>query len=232
MQTNEATLLGLDPGFMKHPRRKGTVYNVGIARNYIGTDSGNVCVLKWKRHSHHCDDKDHLRSSVKTANKAAEIIYNFLHDTDTKGWIIKINKPKIVECDDDSEYSGKRALVEPYIKDFQKFNSNTGWAKDTHRTYGKVLQALSHYSYVWSSGQYLLCDIQGGIREEEKLIILSDPAILTSEGRQFGCSDTGGKAIRNFFYNHKCSSLCDMRPTPKDKKLFWRPIHSTVTTME
>lgn len=53
-------------------------------------------------------------------------------------------------------------LVEPYIEDFEKFNSNSGWAPVTGNLWSDVMQALSHFSYHNSGGQYLLCSLQGG----------------------------------------------------------------------
>ena len=59
--------------------------------------------------------------------------------------------------------SGIKSLVEPMIENFEKFNSNTGWADMTGGASSEAMQALSHFSYHNSSGQFLLCDIQGGV---------------------------------------------------------------------
>ena len=40
-------------------------------------------------------------------------------------------------------------LVEPYIENFMKFNSNSGKAEDVY----EVMQALSHFSYHHSEGE-------------------------------------------------------------------------------
>lgn len=45
------------------------------------------------------------------------------------------------------------------------------------------MQALSHFSYHFSDGNLLLCDLQGGIAQDH--IILTDPVILSKE-RKFG----------------------------------------------
>lgn len=188
-----------------------------------------MCVVKWVRSSHHCSE-DHLAASVRTAEVAAEIVWNFLHSMKSLSWAIMINKPRVVVCDQSGDYGGKYAIMEPYIRKFQKFNCNSGWAIPSDRTYAKILQALSHFSYVWSGGKYLLCDLQGGVDVHSKTIYLTDPAILTEQSRQFGCSDTGKKAMRNFFHHHVCNELCHHLTTPKDKKLFFRPLEATMVS--
>lgn len=59
--------------------------------------------------------------------------------------------------------NGEERLIEPFIHNFQKFNSNDGRVYLRGTLWSNVLQALSHFSYRWSLGQMLLCDIQGGI---------------------------------------------------------------------
>jgi hypothetical protein len=47
---------------------------------------------------------------------------------------------------------GTLHLVEPFIENFRKFNSNTGWVSaDDLGAIGDALQALSHFSYNDSS---------------------------------------------------------------------------------
>lgn len=59
--------------------------------------------------------------------------------------------------------TGERRLIEPFIQDFQKFNSNNGRVYHQGTFWSNVLQALSHFSHHVSFGQMVLCDIQGGI---------------------------------------------------------------------
>lgn len=230
LRTTHCSLLGLDPNFLKTPRFHGAVYNVGIARGYTGSDSGSIAIMKWVRGSHHCNHRDHLSDTLRTVVTAAKVIYHFLRETDARGWGINLNYPKLVSCEGDNKYEGIEALVEPYIHGFTKFNCNTGWKVHSHRTYAKMLQALSHFSYVWSGGQILLCDLQGGVSEEEKVVTLTDPAIISTEQGTYGCSDTGKKGIRNFFFHHTCNKYCEHLTTPKDKKLFFRAVQSTITS--
>lgn len=85
---------------------------------------------------------------VEAFNKAGVLGYN------TR---VRVNRPNIA-----THYStGAKVLVEPYIAGFQKFNSNSGWAENRGES-AQAMQALSHFSYHYSNGQYLLCDVQGG----------------------------------------------------------------------
>jgi hypothetical protein len=70
---------------------------------------------------------------------------------------VKVNRPDIAT----HFRSGRKYLVEPHIEEFRKFNSNTGWAVNRTES-GQAMQALSHFSYHLSSGETLLCDVQGG----------------------------------------------------------------------
>ena len=83
-------------------------------------------------------------------------------------------------------------MVEPFITNWQKFNSNTGWAS-SGTDWTEIMQALSHYSYHVSGGQYLLCDLQGGLFRDGA--ILSDPVIMSRYG-QYGPTDMGPEGIR------------------------------------
>ena len=76
---------------------------------------------------------------------------------------------------------GCKVLAEPFINTrFVKFNSNSG-----HEASDDVCRALSHFSYRWSKGKMLLCDLQGGAfwsynywDKKTLYYVLTDPALL------------------------------------------------------
>ena len=72
--------------------------------------------------------------------------------------LVRVSRPDIAT----SVNTGAKALVEPYIDMFEKFNSNSGWVNTDCGVAGDVMQALSHFSYHEWDGKYLLCDLQGG----------------------------------------------------------------------
>ncbi|KAI0201226.1 kinase-like domain-containing protein [Astrocystis sublimbata] len=106
------------------------------------------------------------------------------------------------------KFSGAKALVEPMIDNFEKFNSNTGWAPVTGGVWSEAMQALSHFSYDNSGGELLLCDIQGGYDQNQDVYILSDPVIM-SESQSYGPADLGPDGIRSFFSRHECGRFCE-----------------------
>ena len=116
---------------------------------------------------------------------------------------IYLNHPGVWEYDESSQYKGQKLLVEPFIENFQKFNSNSGVAIGAEgANWSSLMQALSHYSYHTSGGRYLLCDLQGGIIKSDCILngnaVLTDPVIL-SRDREFGITDLGAGGISTFF---------------------------------
>ena len=72
--------------------------------------------------------------------------------------LVRVSRPVIAT----SGNTGAKALVEPYIDMFEKLNSNSGWVNTDCDESGDAMQALSHFSYHESDGEYVLCDLQGG----------------------------------------------------------------------
>lgn len=88
-----------------------------------------------------------------------------------------------------------------------------------------AMQALSHYSYHKTSGQFLLCDIQGGFDDDGA--ILSDPAIL-SRNMSYGVTDMGPEGISSFFALHRCNHYCDPNwSKPADPYYFYDAYQAT-----
>lgn len=122
-------------------------------------------------------------------------------------------------------WRAQKALIEPFIQNYHKFNSNTGWTDARTTDWSLAMQALSHFSYHVSGGNYVLCDIQGGVYQQE--VVLSDPAIL-SRTYEYGETDLGPEGISAFFSNHACSKYCRPHWTaPADPVEHYRPVSST-----
>ncbi|KAI0532536.1 kinase-like domain-containing protein [Xylaria digitata] len=117
---------------------------------------------------------------------------------------------KVIRCTqkviDDWNNAGVKTLVEPMIENFEKFNSNSGWADTTGGVWSKAMQALSHFSYHNSGGQLLLCDLQGGSYGDG--YILTDPVIM-SQAQVYGPADLGPDGIDSFFQRHQCGAFCE-----------------------
>lgn len=63
--------------------------------------------------------------------------------------------------------SSEQRLVEPFIDNFQKFGHDRVPTGSQGEFWSDALQALSHFSYHFSRGRMVLCDLQGGIYKEK-----------------------------------------------------------------
>eukprot|EP01104_Vermistella_antarctica_P020323 TRINITY_DN8661_c0_g1_i1.p1 TRINITY_DN8661_c0_g1~~TRINITY_DN8661_c0_g1_i1.p1 ORF type:complete len:332 (+),score=65.51 TRINITY_DN8661_c0_g1_i1:209-1204(+) len=97
-----------------------------------------------------------------------------------------------------------QAVAEPFISNYIKWNSNSGFV-NTGAKSSDVMQALSHFSYHQSGGQYCLCDLQGGTNGDS--IIITDPALI-SQNKRFGPTDLGQLGMWTFFAHHNCTAYC------------------------
>lgn len=168
-----------------------------------GERTGQRCVAKWYK-----DGGDHFENDLYAVEKTKNIItqWNEAFGDDFK---VRINIPQ------QWTIGGKQCLVEPFIQGFFKINSNTGWTSSDESDAVLKLQALSHYSYHVSSGQFLLCDLQGGLYRD--FIVLTDPVIMSRNGR-FGPMDLGAQGMSTFFYHHECNCHCRSAwSAPKDQ---------------
>ena len=94
--------------------------------------------------------------------------------------------------------------MEPFINAYTKFNSNSGHVFPSKHS--DMMQALSHFSYHNSGGEYVLCDLQGAFHGSGN-VVLTDPAIL-SRDKSFGPTDLGYPGIIKFFSQHRCNHWC------------------------
>ncbi|KAL9476272.1 hypothetical protein ACSS6W_006113 [Trichoderma asperelloides] len=201
---NESNSVFVSESALEKPFAQGAFRLVAKGIYISGPRQGEYCVIKWFKSGVVFSDT-YFTLDIKAVNKALEIVdkFNKLNLIDK---VIKVNIPEVWHFTDDSpaERAGQRYLCEPFIQNYQKFNSNTGW-NDSSIPWGKVMQALSHFSYHISGGKYVLCDLQGGIYRRGA--VLSDPAIL-SRNRDYGVTDLGPDGISSFFRQHTCNDYC------------------------
>lgn len=188
---------------LENPFAQGAFRWVAKGTYTKGQRAGQACVAKWFKTGAVFSD-DYFTLDIKAVDKALEMV-NMFNELGVVNKAIKINVPQVwTFVDDGSERSNHKVLSEPFINNYQKFNSNSGWVDDS-RVWGEVMQALSHFSYHISGGFYVLCDLQGGIYQRE--IVLSDPVVL-SRNREYGVTDLGPDGISSFFSQHDCNSFC------------------------
>ncbi|RYP80011.1 hypothetical protein DL770_006413 [Monosporascus sp. CRB-9-2] len=151
-RNNDATRANIEGGLFASGNFKNVKRGVYTAGERIGQE----CVAKEFKTGSVFEDH-YFNEELAIIDRTQKIIDNW-HDAGIIDRTIVLNTPTIWVY----ENSGHKVLVEPMIKNFEKFNSNTGWADNTGGAWSEAMQALSHFSYHNSGGQFLLCDLQGG----------------------------------------------------------------------
>ncbi|KAI1421947.1 kinase-like domain-containing protein [Xylaria sp. FL1777] len=173
----------------------GTFKNVYRGEYVAGARAGKECISKeFKKGSVY--EAYYFDEEMNIIHCAQKVI----DDWNDAGLI---NRRMLLNTPDIWTYEELQAknLVEPMIENFEKFNSNSGWADTSNGAWGQAMQALSHFSCHNPGGQLLLCDLQGGYYSDG--YILSDPVIM-SQTQKYGPTDLGPDGIRSFFQRHRC----------------------------
>lgn len=190
---------------MANPFVQGAFRWVAKGAYVDGGRQGQACVCKWFK-AGGTMDSDYFTLDIKSVDKALEIINHF-NQLNILNKTVKVNVPEVWVWGGNNSRAGQKSLVEPFIQNYKKFNSNSGWT-DESKPWALAMQALSHFSYHISGGNFVLCDLQGGIYQNE--VVLTDPVIL-SPTQQYGVTDLGPNGISSFFSQHVCNEHC--RPT-------------------
>lgn len=83
-------------------------------------------------------------------------------------------------------------------------------------THNEVAQAFSHFSYIYGGRKSLICDLQGVVDREKRLLQFTDPVVhyhdVFKEDKrgQYGRTDHGEKGIQLFLKSHECNALCEV----------------------
>jgi len=142
---------------------------------------------------------------------------------------IHFTRSWIIQCPDRKSPCGAGPLtfaVEPLLEgNFLKHNNNCGYVELlAHRA---TPQAFSHFTYHFTKGLMLVCDIQG-VND-----VFTDPQIHSHapDGGLYGKGDLGREGMARFFETHRCNPLCahfQLRPlTPGGPSLpdpAWPPL--------
>ena len=98
---------------------------------------------------------------------------------------------------------GETVAAERYFDgEYTKWIGNNGWVNP--RKVSDYLPAFSHWTWVVSGRQELVCDLQGVYGN---CYVLADPAIHSLE-QKYGITDFGKLGIHKFFETHKCTEIC------------------------
>lgn len=217
----------IENGQLQKPFAQGAFRFVASGRYVGGSLDGKKNVCKWFK-TGATFDKTYFSLDIKAVDKAMELVRAFNKEEIIRG-IVRVNRPSVwhFKANCGPNWAGKNCLDEPYIHNFEHFNSNTGWS-DTSVRWGEVMQALSHFSYHHTRGQFMLVDLQGGVFPGG--VILSDPVIL-SEDRSYEVTDLGPRGISSFFAAHMCTDWCRRSwSKPASRTRYYATVKST--TME
>jgi Alpha-kinase family len=177
-----------------------------------GPREGERCVAKIMKEDPF--DANAFKLDLDIATRAQVIVDKF-NKAELVSRPIYLNRPEIWMFEPESDLPDVMCFTEPLIHNYIKFNTNTGWVLHDDTDWCEVVQALSHFSYSVTSGQEVLCDLQGG--NYQNGIVLSDCAISS---RTCACGDTdlGPKGVAAFFVHHKCNKYCKPHwPRPKER---------------
>ena len=112
-------------------------------------------------------------------------------------------------------------IYEQYMEGtYLKYNTNGGWVNPDLSHYSAAAQAFSHYTWIKSKKQLVVCDLQGVTKSNK--IFLTDPAIHCKEYMllqpKYGGNNLGPPGIKKFFESHKCNNVCTkMKLQPFDE---------------
>jgi hypothetical protein len=217
---NNATIANLTDCDLDNPFAEGGFRYVARGTYAAGERAGEACVCKWFKTGHVFEDTFYAKD-IQATNMALHIVREW-NGRRFIEQVVKVNVPEVWMFGSicRSDFANTRVLIEPFIDNYTKFNSNTGWA-DGSTPWPRLMQALSHFSYHLTGGRYVFCDIQGGIYPNE--VVLTDPVILSWDG-SYGVTDLGPKGISSFFSGHVCNEFCKRDwLVPHDRTRYFTP---------
>uniref|UniRef100_A0A1X7VQ57 Alpha-type protein kinase domain-containing protein n=1 Tax=Amphimedon queenslandica TaxID=400682 RepID=A0A1X7VQ57_AMPQE len=97
-------------------------------------------------------------------------------------------------------------VAEDFLEgNFLKWCNNYGYISPKARSENITMPAFVHWSWLYTKGQEMVCDLQG--TRDENGYHLTDPVIL-SLNNMYGETDMGIEGMAMFFMNHECNDIC------------------------
>lgn len=201
------------PGDLEAPYARTKLRRVCRGKYTAGPDAGVKCVIKYFRRRYEGATEADYSNMYQFNNDIAHYVIDNWNNRKTSvsnNIHIRVGTSYLWEFwNMGNSRRRKPCVVEPYIRKYYRWNSNSGWA-DTHTPWGRLMQAVSHYSYDLSGGNLVLCELQGGFSQRSKTPILVSPAVASRESVG-GVTDLGPQGIYTFFRNHTCNEYCSKR---------------------
>jgi hypothetical protein len=205
---------------LEHPKTPMSVkiapepFGIGNQRlAYHGLDVTQNSHIVIKRSKWTDERSNCLKRCLETANVHAIAAKFSAQFNEEKPFIVSSSEIRFIPVgvmqisDDGNE---QNFTYESYLgcSEFMKFNSNFAYVPESKdHTLNATCQAFSHYTWVRSGKQLVVCDLQG--KKVGANVILTDPAIHDSVSvLHHGATNLGKKGIEQFFRLHKCNDIC------------------------
>ncbi|PKY45258.1 kinase-like protein [Rhizophagus irregularis] len=117
---------------------------------------------------------------------------------------VKFLNVKLLRCGT-INFNTRYYTIEPKLHnmEYKRFNANTGVITELR----PILEAFVHFTYEYTKGYLVVCDLQGIELTNE--FLLTDPAIHCIDSLRFGRTNFGKKGINQLFLaNHRCNDIC------------------------
>ena len=174
-------------------------------------DVGRACVMKEMKENYSWKATD-WNETLTINERAKDLAARFTSRTPA-GYKIAytaVHVLRVVSRSDPNDTPRLNEFVtcEDYIPGpFKKWCNNYGYISGE----STILPALMHWSWVYTSGEEMISDLQG-VRDGNSYT-LTDSAMLSLSGR-YGVTDTGVEGMAMFFLKHNCDRFCQMLPKP------------------
>ena len=173
------------------------------------TENGKRLVLKRSKYS------DARSNSIKRCLETAQVhaiavnyasVFNSDKPYNVDSSEIQFVRVGVMEVTDEQYFTYEEHLSSS--DRYTKFTSNFGYVPEHEdHTLNTTCQAFSHYTWVKSGKELVICDLQG-IKFRSR-VILTDPAIhYHSNVLCHGSTNLGPRGIEEFFQKHKCNEIC------------------------
>ena len=127
--------------------------------------------------------------------------------------------------EEDSSDDEDIEVEEENLKQVDIFTSYDGQATDDPQVDPTdYIQAFTHFTYIFTNKQALVCDLQGVYNSDmvPPTFELTDPAIhyRSASGRSnvFGRTDAGEEGMELFFKTHDCNQVCKLMQLSRKNK--------------
>ena len=184
---------------------------------------GDLAVVKKNKENYVCKQTDwRICGDIYKETQAMAISFNKCLQNYLPVNFTDVQVVEVLSVRDQDSTSFKveeYVVVEDYIPGtFKKWCNNYGYISAEAKQKDISIPAFMHWSWVNSSGEKMISDLQGVRKDNPPSYTLTDPAMLSISG-QYGVTDTGIEGMAMFFLHHQCNYFCKELPKPELKDI-------------